>query len=46
LLEELKDESAIVEEEEDLTGSIWMPVIVDSVKSKQGKDDPLDDPNV
>ena len=23
-----------------------MPVIVDSVKSKQGKDDPLDDPNV
>ena len=34
------------EEEEDLTGSVWMPVLIDSKMEKEKKEELLTDPNV
>jgi hypothetical protein len=34
------------EEEEDLTGSVWLPVLIDSKMDKGKKEEMLKDPNV
>lgn len=34
------------EEEEDLTGSVWMPVLIDNKMEAEKKEELLSDPNV
>lgn len=34
------------EEEEDLTGSVWLPVLIDNKMEKMKKEELLSDPNV